>query len=377
MAEAKTYPTPQFFDHLLESMTEGFLVLDQRGMVASANQAAAAILGYEPETLIGLHYGVFWPEDSSFLDEPDGDEFHSIEAAWRHNKGHMVSVMVSVSPISTETTPNRLVSITGSANVHQLNEALSHTQKLAGIGTLTASVAHELNTPISIIAATCGNLLHEVDEKSLDDERLMYYVRMIEESAWRCARIVGVLRNYTVEDKLQMAVTDLNMIIGDAVRLVRHQFQGDFNIEVETDLQPDLKSIVCDHNRITQVLINLLTNARDAMLPNGGNIKLRTWTMPSGVESPQADSANRENQVERLAFSVQDSGHGISPENVDKIFRPFFTTKVNGKGTGLGLFVARRIVTQHHGQIWAENHTGGGTIFTVALPRTQSPADMD
>ena len=110
---------------------------------------------------------------------------------------------ISINSIPDESATNRLISITGSANVERLNEVLAQTQKLAGIGTLTASVAHELNTPISIITATCGNLLHEMDDQNLNAETLLRYVKMIEQSAWRCARIVGVLRNYTVEDTLQ------------------------------------------------------------------------------------------------------------------------------------------------------------------------------
>lgn len=259
-------------------------------------------------------------------------------------------------------------------NDHQeehVNEALGQTQRLAGIGILTAGVAHELNTPISIIAATCSNLQHEIDENNLSMEQLLKYIDMIEQSAWRAARIVEVLRNYSPNEASQMAVTDLNMIMEDALTLVRHQFRSEYNIQIETDLAQNLGTIVCDHNRLTQVIVNLLINARDALTPGGGCVRLKSWLVP-----PQTRILSRVNgqsslptNQEQYAFSISDTGQGIEPAVMDKIFEPFFTTKPAGKGAGLGLFISKRIVDQHHGRIWAENNPEGGTTFTVTLPR--------
>ena len=160
-----------------------------------------------------------------------------------------------------------------------VNEALTRIQRLAGIGILTASVAHELNTPVSVIAATCSNLQHEIAADTLTPEQLAYYARLIDQSAWRAARTLEVLRNYSYDEDIHPAVTDLNLIVEDALTLVRQQFQSEFNIQIDMDLSPLLKSIICDHNRMTQVLINLLANARDSMLPQGGVIRVRTWVL--------------------------------------------------------------------------------------------------
>ena len=197
-------------------------------------------------------------------------------------------------------------------------------------------------------------------------EQLLRYVEMIEQSAWRSARIVEVLRNYSYADEMQTAVTDLNMIIEDALVLVQHQFRGEFNIQIVKKLDENLKTIVLDHNRMTQVLLNLLINARDAMAPNGGTVEIRSWQMEEQVSSSR--NGNGAHQ-EMVAFSVSDTGSGIDPNLLESIFDPFFTTKSVGKGTGLGLFIARRIVQQHNGRIWAENNELGGATFTVVLPR--------
>jgi signal transduction histidine kinase len=238
---------------------------------------------------------------------------------------------------------------------------LLHTQRLAGVGTLTASVAHELTNPLSIITATCSNLLHEIHSNNLDTEMLLHYIGMIEQSAWRSTRIVEVLRHYTYDAGLQTAVTNLNMVTEDTLTLLRPQFLKEYNVRIYTELAETLPSIVCDHNRLTQVLINLMNNARDAMQPAGGNIYVKTWTFRD----------KNEQGGEQLALSVRDEGPGIPPELRDQIFEQFFTTKSSDVGTGLGLFVARELVEQHNGRIWCENHPHGGAIFTILLPQRQ------
>lgn len=358
IAQPKT--TGEFYDHLLQSVSAGVLVLDDDGIVTSANPAAGRILGWEAEQLIGRTWTDLGANEEKLIACPPH------RTTLRQPDGRSVTVNLAITPVSDHITSTTMVSFTHWQEMELLNEALLHTQRLAGIGILTASVAHELNTPLSIIAATCSNLLHEIEENSLGMEQLMRYVEMIEQSAWRSARIVEVLRNYSYADEMQTAVTDLNMIIEDALVLVQHQFRGEFNIQIVKKLDENLKTIVLDHNRMTQVLLNLFLNARDAMTPNGGTVEIRSWLMEEQVSSSRNGNGTHQ---EMYAFSVSDTGSGIDPNLLESIFEPFFTTKNLGKGTGLGLFIARRIVQQHNGRIWAENNELGGATFTVVLPR--------
>ncbi|MFQ5422181.1 MAG: nitrogen regulation protein NR(II) [Anaerolineae bacterium] len=357
-----TQTQTQFSDRLTQHMTEGLLLLDDQGFVLSANPAMATILGGDVLDMVGRHYRDFWaksllpPEEMANGVVPNQQQRY--ETVLRGADGQAVPVSITISTMTGLSGNGRLLHIKLLPEVQRLNHALSHAQRLAGVGILTASVAHELNTPLSIITATCSNLLHEIDGNNLDAEQLAHYIKMVEQNAWRSARIVGVLRNYTFDNAPHMAVTDWNMIIEDALMLVRQQFKSDANVQVVVDLQPDLKSIVCDHNRMTQVLINLLTNARDAMLPDGGEIRISSWMDQS-----------KDGDAEAFAFSVSDSGCGIDPGGLDTIFDPFFTTKPEGKGTGLGLFIARQIVEQHNGRITVQNNSDEGATFTVILPR--------
>ncbi|WP_420629658.1 two-component system sensor histidine kinase NtrB [Candidatus Leptofilum sp.] len=353
--------TEAFYEHLLQTVSAGVLVLDDNGIVTSANTAAGRILGWESEQLIGRTWADIGAGEQTLAECPPH------QTTLRQPDGRSVTVNLAITPVSDHITSTTMVSFTHWQEIEQLNEALLQTQRLAGIGLLTASVAHELNTPLSIIAATCSNLLHEIEENNLGMEQLLHYVQMIEQSAWRSARIVEVLRNYSYAAEMQTAVTDLNMIIEDALVLVQHQFRGEYNIQLVKKLDEELKTIVLDHNRLTQVLLNLLINARDAMPASGGTVEIRSWCINEG-QTPPGGNGNGAHQ-EAYAFSVSDTSSGIEPALLERIFEPFFSTKQLGKGAGLGLFISRQIVEQHNGRIWAENNELGGATFTVVLPR--------
>jgi PAS domain S-box-containing protein len=365
----KNDSTAQFFTHLWQSMSSGTLVIHDDGVIVSANQTAATMLAMDMADLVGCYFHEFWPEQLLPLELSEDTDIHR-EAVLRRRDGRALPITLTITPIATEAGTQKLVTLTNLRDVQRLNESLTHTQRLAGMGTLTASIAHELNNPISIITAACANLSLDIDDNALSLDRLHHYVEMIEQSAWRCVRIVEVLRNYSLDGLPQITVTVWNKIVEDSLTLVKQQFQGQFNVRIETDLTPNMKSIVCDHNRLTQVVINLLTNARDAMQPDGGTIQVKTWPIPPGSFLPGSAMYPPElATTDYFALSVKDSGIGISPDILDRIFDPFFTTKVNGSGTGLGLFITRRIVEQHDGRIWAENNPDGGATFTVLLPR--------
>ena len=372
MVETNTNSPAKIHEHLLKNVAEGVLVLDDHGIVTSANETAAKILGYKPETLIGRSCDIFWPKDLPPAQRLGFGETVHEGTNLRQSDGDSVPVNLTITPISDHIPSSTMISFTSMSDMENMNAALSHTQRMAGLGILTASVAHELNTPLSIIAATCGNLQHEVEDNSLSMDQLLKYIEMIEQSAWRSAKIVEVLRNYSYDNETITAVTDLNMIVEDALTLVHHQFRGEYNIEIDRDFDPDLKTIMCDHNGMTQVMINLLINARDAMTPGGGKVIVKTWRMsPENIKASLNGSAMMHNNepVEYYAVSVTDTGCSVNEEIIDKIYDPFFTTKSKGKGTGLGLFIAKRILSQHNGRIWMQNNPEGGATFTIALPK--------
>ena len=238
----------------------------------------------------------------------------------------------------------------------ELQDSLTELQRLAGVGTLTAGIAHEMTNPINVITATCNNLLSQLADGSLSDDELLHYVEMIDQSAWRCARLLRTLRDYSYLESQMYSLCKLNQIVDSALTLVGYEFERQYNIILVTNLQAEMDALECDQNQITQVLINLLINARDAIPANGGTIRISTWALP---------------EQDAQAVSVSDSGPGIDPDVQDRLFEPFVTTKPLGKGPGLGLAISSKIMADHEGSIRAENGPDGGAIFTVLLPVTR------
>ena len=361
---------------------EGVLIVSEQGKILSANRAAEALLGYGAGELTNLYFSDFLA-GSHPLRRFLAERSRPRDAELVRRNGETVPVSLAASALSGAT-DERLVSVVSRAELDRLNESLLHAQRLAGIGTLTASVAHELTNPISVITATCANLFDELNDESISRDELLQSIALIAQRAFRCARIIEVLRNYAHNvgqegnDGATIAITTPAAILQDALTMVEQQFRKQARVTVETEIEPGLTTLICDHHRIAQVLINLLTNARDAMQPAGGVIQVHFWALNPARDAallaqlPATPSANgASGAADLFAFSVSDSGTGLDPATMDRLFEPFFTTKANGQGTGLGLFIARGIVAQHGGALLAENYPGGGATFTVVLPRKQ------
>ena len=235
--------------------------------------------------------------------------------------------------------------------LQQSQEALLASQKLASVGTLAAGVVHEVSNPLSTILTAVESLETQLAANKADPETLKVYLPIISRAAWHATRIVQALRTYSRGSAPELAAQNVTEVVQDALLLMGYQLKKWSDIKLETELDADLPDVICDRNQIAQALINLLSNAKDAM-PQGGTISLRTRRGPQGV-----------------VIEVADQGMGIAPENVSKIFDPFFTTKPIGEGSGLGLSIVSGILRAHNGTI--EVHSDGlgrGTAFTLTLP---------
>ncbi|HWR20321.1 MAG TPA: ATP-binding protein, partial [Verrucomicrobiae bacterium] len=224
--------------------------------------------------------------------------------------------------------------------------------KLAAVGTLAAGVAHELNQPLMIIRGYAQELL---GDRRIMDEEVRDDLWRIEAQTTRMTAIINHLRDFSRESKGKREITDLNRVVEDALMFLGQQLKSG-NIAITRELHPALPTVRIDPLQIEQVLLNLITNARDAMESTGmGAITIRTDVV-SG---------------DRVALSVTDTGPGIPEEIRTRIFDPFFTTKEVGKGTGLGLSICHGIVEEHGGELTMESPAvdGTGARFTMILPQ--------
>jgi two-component system, NtrC family, sensor kinase len=242
------------------------------------------------------------------------------------------------------------------------HQKLLQSDRLASLGQLAASVAHEINNPVSGVLNLSMLMQRMLKEDGIPPARLdefRKYLSQVTNETARVGRIVSDLLAFSRRSKPQRAPADLNRIVRTTLSLAQHKMKLS-NVELETRLCEELPAVPCDQSQIQQVVLNLLLNAAEATQSRPDrHVAVATAATGASVE-----------------FTVSDNGEGIPPENLAKIFHPFFTTKSEGKGVGLGLAVSYGIIEAHGGNIDVESKVGQGTTFTVSLPLEQrSPAD--
>lgn len=230
---------------------------------------------------------------------------------------------------------------------------LFQSEKLTSLGKLSAGIAHEINNPLTTILLNS----HLIAEKLEKDDALNEYVRMIIDETSRCSSIVKGLLEFSRQTPPEKKPSEINEVIKETLFLFESQILI-CHVEIKKNLGADLPLIMIDANKIKQVFANIILNALEAM-PDGGVL-----TIGSQI------SADRKS----LDMTFQDTGLGISKENIGKIFDPFFTTK-GTQGTGLGLAVSYGIIEQHGGKINVKSTIGTGTTITVSLPLDNSTVD--
>jgi len=239
-----------------------------------------------------------------------------------------------------------------SAELDQAHRSLLSSEKMASIGKLAATVAHEVNNPLFGIL-TYARLTQKEVQKGTAASRaeMVEHLQIIERESKRCGDIMRNLLTFARQAPSHREPNDLNTLTGRALVLVRHQAEL-LGIELRSNFGKDLPPVDCDAGQIQQAVLVLLVNATEAM-PHGGVVEVAT----------ELDSSAGQARIR-----VRDTGPGIPPEVLSQIFEPFFTTKEDQQRTGLGLAVARSIVEQHGGEIAVESAPGKGTEFIVSLP---------
>ena len=241
-----------------------------------------------------------------------------------------------------------------------LNEALfesqrqlSQSEKLAAVGQVTATMAHQIGTPLNSISGYIQLIMHDGNLQPRDRDRL----RIIESQLDRLADSVKNFLSFTRQPKPQLRPLDVNEVLEELVHLSEPWFLAR-NIRLSTDLFPNLPPILGDPTHLQTLFLNLITNALDAM-PQGGVLTIKTR---QGLFSLSSEDGKW------LEISITDTGIGITEESKKRIFDPFFTTKKMGEGTGLGLAICEKIVKEHSGRIDLESEVGKGSTFFISIP---------
>jgi two-component system NtrC family sensor kinase len=236
---------------------------------------------------------------------------------------------------------------------HELQSQLLHAAKLASIGELATGVAHEINNPLAIILATSGLIRDKLNpefEMDANPEGILQDLDIIDSAGIRASRITGQLLDFGRKGQPTLIPCDINQILNNVLDgLIEYELNVE-NVRIERKLDENLSEILMDPDQIKQVFINLINNASDAIVESG----IIT------VSTTEKD--------EYILVTIKDTGSGISQEQIDKIYDPFYTTKDVGKGTGLGLSVSLGIVESLGGRIELQSIVGSGSSFTIFLP---------
>jgi two-component system, NtrC family, sensor kinase len=265
--------------------------------------------------------------------------------------GETRTVNVAIAPLVTRKfeVVGRLVIMDDITARVELESQLSQADKLSSIGLLAAGVAHEVNTPLAVISSYTQMLAKQLQ----GDPQKSGLLEKITRQTFRASEIVNNLLNFSRTSGTEFANVDINKVITDTLALLEHQFKV-AKITVESDLTPVISPIQGNAGRLQQVFLNLFLNAKDAMT-GGGKLSVATTN------------------GEMVSVRVSDTGSGIAPEHIQRIYDPFFTTKTSPqvgqtRGTGLGLSVTYGIIQEHAGKIRVESNPGSGTTFALDFP---------
>ena len=352
----------------IEQSSATVIITDTEGLIEYVNPRFVETTGYSAEEVIGknpriLKSGYTSPEEYEEL-------WQTITAGgeWRgefHNKkknGELYWESTIISPIKAKNgSIINFLAVKDDITDHKRTEAqLIQSSKLATLGEMATGIAHELNQPLNIIHMAVESLLDEAKDGSIPTDTLTAKLDRIESQTDRASAIINHIRMFGRTDTGELEAVDLEKVARDAVGLVSEQLRlSEIGLMVN---QPETcRKVMGQQLQLEQVVLNLLTNARDAIKENEGSGKKLKQITIDITDDPKS---------EEVGLTVQDTGGGVPDEVLNRIFEPFFTTKEVGKGTGLGLSISYGIISEMKGRIEVAN-VDGGARFTISLPVAQ------
>ncbi len=354
--ERRLHREQEFVGRLMDSFPDLVIALDSEGRYTFVSPQITDILGFRPEELVGKRMGGRTdPSDRTAMLELFDDLIFQrisegqIEYRTQHKNGAWRVFRASARPLHDEN--GRITGVIASArditDQQRLQQQLIQSERLAAMGQMIAGVAHELNNPLTAILGVT-----EMLRDQSTDENATRQLDLAHRQARRAAHIVQSLLVFSRPSTPRTTLLHLPDLLQRTLQLHEHSLRQN-HIHVDLAARPDLPTVMGDSNQLTQVFLNLIVNAEQAIheVRERGTLRIRL-----GVVG------------DRVLVTFQDDGVGIRRELLPRIFDPFFTTKRPGRGTGLGLSICMAIVREHNGDISAQPLPDGGSVFTVSLP---------
>jgi PAS domain S-box-containing protein len=354
----------EFNESIIESINVGLLAVDLDGRVTRLNSALEHILDLRRDAAVGRRVEDLFSEDfADTLKQVLGKEgwrlkeirnIYKLHTATRGNRSLVLNIALAPLQDGQGQTGALVVLEDVTARI-TLEEQLQQREKLSSIGLLAAGVAHEVNTPLTGVSSYTQMLLGMLNEN--DPKHAL--LQKVRSQAERATNIVNNLLNFSrTGNATEFGEIDVARVFDDTLQLLEPQLRRS-QIELSRSYDKDAPLVYGNAGKLQQVFTNLILNARDA-IPDGGRIIVSTGAAEDGS----------------LIAEISDTGIGIAPENVAKIYDPFYTTKGVGQGTGLGLAVSYGIIQEHTGRISVDSEPGQGTTFRITLPSARVRARL-
>ena len=372
-AEEKIQASEEKYGNLFENATYGIFLSTPDGTLLDVNPALVRMLGYDSKEELktkNLERDIY--EDPSVRQmilrthEPD-KRVEGAETTWRRKDGKAITVRMNGGVFRGQDgkVVRFEVMVEDITERRSLEAQFRQSQKMEAVGLLAGGISHDFNNLLGVILGNADLLLEKL-EGAPEHRR----AEAIKEAGRSAAQLIRQLLAFSRKQVLYPAVLDLNSVVGDVGKILRRLIGED--VRVATNLETALGSIQADRGQIEQILLNLATNARDAM-PGGGTFTIRTENAELGPEDVARYPYVKPGPYVHLAAS--DTGSGMSEEIRSRVFEPFFTTKEKGRGTGLGLATVYGIVKQSGGYVWVRSSPGKGATFDIYLPRIEEKAE--
>ena len=362
-----------------DAIRDCVLILDTDLFIRKANHAASLVLGRDCEEIKGVYcYRLF----AGRQDPCPACPTREVQEDGRSHEAEIEqpylgrTFLVSCAPITVE---EDLVGFVYTAKdiSHQrsLERQLVQVQKMEAIATLAGGIAHDFNNILGAILGNADLLLYRLPREdtsgirrgdpSLGFQEITEHVEAIKRAGTRAKELVRQILAFSRQSTNKRRNVVITPVIKEAARLLHSSLPA--YIEVKTEIAPDIGQIYADPTQVHQILMNLCTNAAQAIGDRPGAIEISLREMEVGPAERLRCPDLKEGRY--VVLSVKDTGHGMSAEVMERIFEPFFTTRQVGEGTGMGLAVLHGIVVAHNGIIDVQSEEGRGSVFSVFFPR--------